>query len=88
MDGETAWFSTAAYFVALVNPASKVFLLSSWEPPLTSLPVGRWLERIYATGPLIRIAGMIVAAMAVQMVLAGLADWTRQIAAFTPAPHP
>lgn len=29
MDGETAWLSTAACFVALVNPASKVFLLSS-----------------------------------------------------------
>lgn len=211
MDGETAWLSTAAYFVALVNPASKVFLLSSWEPPLTapqvrqvairstavaltillvlaaagrlilqrvfhvdlyslniaggvilflvglnavrqgrfhermsagssltdlsvvplaapliagpgtitaaisfatlhgfaatagciaaalganlllmlaSLPVGRWLERIHATGPLIRIAGMIVAAMAVQMVLTGVADWARQIPAFSATPCP
>jgi len=42
---------------------------------LLSLQIGRFLERINATGPLIRITGLIVSAVAVQMVLTGLGEW-------------
>jgi multiple antibiotic resistance protein len=48
---------------------------------LTSLQVGRALERVHATGPLIRITGLIVMAVAVQMILSGFADWTGEIIA-------
>ena len=37
--------------------------------------IGRTLERFKATGPLIRITGLIVAAVAIQMVLDGLGIW-------------
>ncbi len=42
---------------------------------LVSGRIGRFLEWINATGPLIRITGLIVAAVAVQMVLDGLGAW-------------
>ena len=44
-----------------------VMLLSVW--------IGRILERLHAFGPLIRITGLIVTAVAVQMTLSGLAEW-------------
>ncbi len=37
--------------------------------------IGEILERVHATGPLIRITGLIVAAVAVQMMLDGLGKW-------------
>ena len=48
---------------------------------LFSLQIGRFLERFRATGPLIRITGLIVAAVAVQMVLSGCETWVGQVAA-------
>jgi multiple antibiotic resistance protein len=42
---------------------------------LTSLHIGHALERINATGPLIRITGLIVTAVAAQMIFSGCADW-------------
>ena len=48
---------------------------------LFSPAIGKGLERIHATGPLIRITGLIVSAVAVQLVLGGLESWVRGIAA-------
>ena len=42
---------------------------------LTSLHIGYALEKVNATGPLIRITGLIVTAVAVQMILSGCAEW-------------
>lgn len=42
---------------------------------LMAFPIGRQLERIHATGPLVRITGLIVAAVAAQIALDGLHDW-------------
>ena len=42
---------------------------------LFSARIGKALERMHATGPLIRITGLIVATVAVQMVLDGLSKW-------------
>jgi multiple antibiotic resistance protein len=42
---------------------------------LLAFPVGRQLERIHATGPLVRITGLIVAAVAAQIALDGLHEW-------------
>ena len=46
---------------------------------LSSLWIGKTLERLQVFGPLIRITGLIVAAVAVQMVLTGVQDWLLQI---------
>ncbi len=51
---------------------------------LMSLWIGRILERCHAFGPLIRITGLIVTAVAVQMTLSGLSQWLGPI--LTPAP--
>ena len=42
---------------------------------LTSLQLGHALEKINATGPLIRITGLIVTAVAAQMFFSGLSTW-------------
>lgn len=39
--------------------------------------IGGVLERFSIIGPLIRITGLVVAAVAVQMILAGLGEWIR-----------
>lgn len=44
---------------------------------LFSLPINRLLQYLHLTGPLIRITGLIVAAVAVQMILSGTAEWLR-----------
>ena len=42
---------------------------------LSSLLIGNGLERINATGPLIKITGLIVSAVATQMVFSGVQEW-------------
>jgi multiple antibiotic resistance protein len=44
-----------------------VMLFSQW--------IGNALEKVHATGPLIRITGLVVMALAVQMILNGVGDW-------------
>lgn len=46
---------------------------------LTSKRIGFVLEKINATGPLVRITGLIVMAVAVQMMLTGFADWIAEV---------
>jgi len=46
---------------------------------LLSQPIGNVLERSSATGPLIRITGLIVAAVAMQMIFNGAGTWIRSI---------
>ena len=50
-------------------------LLANLGFMLAALPLHRLLERLHATGPLIRITGLIVMAVAVQMTLAGCSEW-------------
>ncbi len=64
----------AVTIAVMVNFA--VMLGSRW--------IGRMLERFSIIGPLIRITGLIVAAVAVQMILVGLGEWLRL--ALTPPP--
>lgn len=42
---------------------------------VSSLRVGKMLNRIHAIGPIIRITGLIVMSMAVQMILSGAGTW-------------
>jgi len=50
-------------------------LLVNFVLMLFSRRIGNLLELIHATGPLIRITGLIVSAVAVQMVCAGASEW-------------
>ncbi len=50
-------------------------LLANLALMLLARRIGGLLERLHATGPLIRITGLVVAAVAVQMILNGLAEW-------------
>jgi multiple antibiotic resistance protein len=44
---------------------------------LCSLQIGRLLQKFHATGPLIRITGLIVAAVSVQMIFSGCETWLK-----------
>lgn len=44
---------------------------------LTYRPVSEWLNRLHLMGALIRITGLIIAAISVEMVLTGLGEWWR-----------
>jgi multiple antibiotic resistance protein len=46
---------------------------------LFSRHIGRAMERINATGPVIRITGLIVTAVAVQMIFSGCGTWIEKI---------
>ncbi len=44
---------------------------------LTSLKIGNFLNRIHAIGPIVRITGLIVMSMAMQMILNGAGQWLK-----------
>ncbi len=44
---------------------------------LTSLKIGNFLNRIHAIGPIVRITGLIVMSMAMQMILNGAGQWMK-----------
>lgn len=46
---------------------------------LLSFQIGKGLERVHATGPMIRITGLIVTAVATQMIFSGTAVWIGKI---------
>ena len=52
-----------------------VTLLLNCGIMLLAFPIGDWLKRIHATGPLVRITGLVVATVATQMFFDGLHDW-------------
>ena len=49
---------------------------------LFSLPLGRLLRYLHLVGPLIRITGLIVSAVAVQMILSGASEWLKSTGCF------
>lgn len=55
--------------------AANMFLM------MASQRIGKLLEKIHAIGPIIRITGLIVMAMALQMILNGASEWIRTIPA-------
>lgn len=46
---------------------------------LLSLPIGKTMEKLHATGPMIRITGLIVTAVAMQMIFSGCSSWLKTI---------
>ncbi len=65
-------YAATVLCIALAIIANMAFML-------TSPFLGKALERIHAIGPAVRITGLVVMAMAVQMMLSGLGDWLRPI---------
>ncbi len=70
---------SASLGIARTLPALTMALLVNLLLMLMAHKIGRALERINATGPLIRITGLIVASVSAQMVFSGVAEWLRQI---------
>ena len=70
---------SAEHGITMVLLALSIALAANFAIMLSSLWIGRTLDRASATGPLIRITGLIVAAVAVQMVLGGIEDWFLQV---------
>lgn len=66
--------------VSLTSLSLTTALLVNFLIMLLSIWLGKTLERAHAFGPLIRITGLIVTAVAVQMVLTGLSQWLASIA--------
>ena len=60
-----------------VSCAISVFaaLLVNFIVMLFSQPISRLLHTLHLAGPLIRITGLVVAAVAIQMMLSGLSQW-------------
>lgn len=54
-----------------------IALLVNFVFMLFSQPINRFLHMLHLSGPLIRITGLIVAAVAVQMVLGGISQWLK-----------
>ena len=50
-------------------------LLINFIIMLSSLYIGQSLERVNATGPIVKITGLIVSAVATQMVFSGIQEW-------------
>ncbi|OGV37656.1 MAG: hypothetical protein A2020_14890 [Lentisphaerae bacterium GWF2_45_14] len=59
--------------------ALSIAILGNFLFMVASAQIGKILEKFYATGPLIRITGLIVAAVSVQMILDGAREWLRSI---------
>ncbi len=63
----------------IITLSLTVALLANFLIMLVSSWLGEILDRAHVLGPLIRITGLIVAAVAVQMVLMGVSEWLSPI---------
>ncbi len=76
---------TAAISFASLNGYSETLLCISlalfvnFLVMIAAKQIGDILERINITGPLVRITGLIVTAVAVQMILTGIQEWIHEI---------
>ena len=52
-------------------------LLINFVLMIAALPINRLLLRIHLAGPLIRITGLVVATVAIQMILTGVTEWLK-----------
>jgi len=74
-------YFASAHGFSITMVCVSLALLINFLIMLSSLHIGHWLERVNATGPLVRITGLIVCAVATQMVFSGVEEWVRM-------PHP
>ena len=78
MTAAIAYSSSNGEMVTLLSLTLALFV--NFLVMLGSRGIGNVLERSSATGPLIRITGLVVAAVAVQMILGGLSEWMHSTA--------
>ncbi len=65
--------------IAITDICITIAILINLFFMLLSHPINRFLEKLNATGPIIKITGLIVTAVAMQMIFNGCASWVRQI---------
>jgi Multiple antibiotic transporter len=65
--------------IAITDICITISILINLIFMLLSHPINNFLEKLNATGPIIRITGLIVTAVAMQMIFSGGASWVRQI---------
>ncbi|MCX7846973.1 MAG: MarC family protein [bacterium] len=76
----TATLSYAAHRGVLMTIAAlSCALLVNLVCMLAAVGIGRALNRVNATGPLVRITGLIVCAVAVQMIFNGMGEWLSHV---------
>ena len=63
---------TAEFGLTLTSTALTLAILVNFVTMLFARPINRVLERTHLLGPLIRLTGLIIAAVSVQMVITGL----------------
>lgn len=66
--------STAEFGLALTASALTLAISVNFVLMLFSRPINRILERTHLLGPLIRLTGLIIAAVSVQMVITGIRE--------------
>ncbi|MCX7049508.1 MAG: MarC family protein [Candidatus Sumerlaeota bacterium] len=69
----------SAHGVGLTMLCILIALIINMIIMLASVRIGHALEKIHATAPLIRITGLIVASVAVQMIFTGAASWVIEL---------
>lgn len=70
---------SAAHGEAITAIALTTAIILNFMLMLSSLWIAKMLDRYQVFGPLIRITGLIVAAVAVQMVLTGIQKWIEAV---------
>ena len=65
--------------IMVTNICVTIAILINLFLMLLSHPINRFLEKLNATDPIIRITGLIVTAVAMQMIFSGAASWFRRI---------
>ena len=68
---------TAEFGLGLTASALTLAILVNFVLMLFSRPINRALERTHLLGPLIRLTGLIISAVSVQMVITGLRECMR-----------
>lgn len=46
---------------------------------IMSLEIGKVMEKVHATGPVVRITGLVITAVAAQMILSGCGEWLKTV---------
>ncbi|MGC9324142.1 MAG: MarC family protein [Desulfomonilia bacterium] len=78
-----AIYFSSLHGVPMTMVCISIALLINFLIMLSSLHIGEALEKVNATGPIIRITGLIVTAVATQMILSGGETWIREVFSLT-----
>jgi len=71
--------ATSIYGIHLTILCLTIAIAINFFLMLLSEPIGRGMEKFHITGPIIRITGLIVTAVAVQMIFSGCETWIKHV---------